>query len=212
MSKFDNLFNKPTPATNNNGSFGRPNSFITKSDTKVKTNVNYDYKEEAFPDLLLSNKPTTNASAATTASASATLTKKYSDIAATLNEVQKVEKNPVPPGWTQYTKSKGNWKFDVAHGDKTKRELEMDQEEELLNNPAYIYNQMIETLSNNWSQYKTQYDSIHGEGAYDLIYYSEPVYPEDEYLSDGISNYNNDYTGSYEYVNKYSYEAETESE
>jgi hypothetical protein len=132
--------------------------------------------------------------------------KKYSDIAATVNEVKKVENNPVPPGWTQFTIVKGNWKFDIVHGEKTKRQLEMDQEEELHNNPAYIYNQLITKLSKNWLQYKTQYDSIHGEGAYDLIYYLEPVYPEDEYLSDGSSNNNN------EYVNKFSYDAETEVE
>jgi hypothetical protein len=88
----------------------------------------------------------------------------------------------------------------------------MDQEDALLDNPAYIYNKMIETLSNNWTRYKVQYDSIHGEGAYDLVYYSPPVYPEDEYFSDGISDNNNDYTGSYEYVNKYSYDAEAQSE
>ena len=209
MSKFDNLFNKPTPsAANNNGSFGsiKPNSFIARSDTKVKTNANtnFDYKEEAFPDLLSCNK--------TLANTTVTKTKKYSDIAATVNEIQKVEKNPVPPGWVQFSRSKGNWKFDVAYGDKTQRELEMAQEEELLNNPSYIYNQMIETLSNNWSRYKRQYDSIHGEGAYDLIYSSEPVYPEDEYLSDGTSEYNNDYNGDHSYVNKFSYEAEAEVE
>ena len=201
MSKFDNLFNKPK--TNNNASFNsvksNSNSFVSKSaGTKTNAKAIYDYKEEAFPDLVSSNKTIVNTSAV--------VTKKYSDIAATVNEVKKVDRNPVPPGWTQFTRSNGNWKFEIAHGEKTKRQLELDQEEELLNNPAYIYNQMITTLSNNWLRYKTQYDSIHGEGAYDLIYYLEPVYPEDEYLSDGASDNNN------EYVNKYSYDVEAESE
>jgi hypothetical protein len=201
MSKFDKLFTKPTPTAtaSNNGSFGRPNSFILKDPNAVtKAKANYDYKEEAFPELQVGNKAGVNKSAV--------VTKKYSDIAATVNEVKKVDGNPVPPGWTQFTRSNGNWKFEIAHGEKTKRQLELDQEEELLNNPAYIYNQMITTLSNNWLRYKTQYDSIHGEGAYDLIYYLEPVYPEDEYLSDGASDNNN------EYVNKYSYDVEAESE
>jgi hypothetical protein len=201
MSKFDKLFSKPTPtASANNGSFGRPNSFIVK-DTNLEKKINYDYKEEAFPELLVCNKSLVNTSDI--------VTKKYSDIAATVNEIKKVENNPVPPGWTQFTRSKGNWKFDIVHGEKTKRQLEMDQEEALLNNPAYIYNQLITTLSKNWLRYKTQYDSIHGEGAYDLIYYLEPVYPEDEYLSDGSSNNNN---SNNEYVNKFSYDAETEAE
>ena len=205
MSKFDKLFNTPTVTSTNNGSFKKPNSFIVK-ERETKVNTNFDYKEEAFPELLVCNKPLANTSDV--------VTKKYSDIAATVNEVKKVENNPVPPGWTQFTRSKGNWKFDIAHGEKTKRQLELDQEEALLNNPAYIYNQLITTLSNNWSRYKKQYDSIHGEGAYDLIYYLEPVYPEDEYLSDGLINYNNDYNGEYEheYVNKFSYDAEAEPE
>jgi hypothetical protein len=200
MSKFDKLFN--TPTATNNGSFKRPNSFILK-DSNTVTKTNFDYKEEAFPDLLVCNKALVNTSAV--------VTKKYSDIAATVNEVKKVEENPVPPGWTQFTRSKGNWRFNIAHGEKTKRQLELDQEEALLNNPAYIYNQMITTLSNNWLRYKKQYDSIHGEGAYDLIYYLEPVYPDDEYLSDGaINSNNNEY--EYEYVNKFSYDAEAEVE
>jgi hypothetical protein len=206
MSKFDKLFTNPTTTASNNGSFGsgRPNSFLIKEkEAKSKANANFDYKEEAFPDLLSTNKPIIT---------TATLTKKYSDITATVNEVQKVENNPVPPGWIQFTRTKGKSSFDVLHGDKTKRELEMDQEDALLDNPAYIYNKMIETLSNNWTRYKVQYDSIHGEGAYDLVYYSAPVYPEDEYYSDGISDNNNDYTGSYEYINKYSYDAEAQSE
>jgi hypothetical protein len=197
MSKFDKLFTNPTTTASNNGSFGsgRPNSFLIK-EKEAKAKANFDYKEEAFPDLLVGNKPIIT---------TATLTKKYSDITATVNEVQKVENNPVPPGWIQFTRTKGQSKFVVLHGDKTKRELEMDQEEAILNNPTYIYNQLIKTLSNNWSQYKAQYDSIHGEGAYDLVYYSAPVYPEDEYYYDGISDNNRDFNN-----NEYLYDVESE--
>lgn len=195
MSKFDKLFNKPTPTTYNNGSFGRPNSFIIKEKVMAK----FDYKEEAFPDLLVCNNKVL---------VSDTKTKKYSDITSTVNEVKKIEDNLVPPGWTQFTRTKGNWKFDIVHGEKTKRQLEQEQEKEQekeqearINNPEYIYNKLITTLSNNWLRYKIQYDSIHGEGAYDLIYYLEPIYFEDEKCPDGISN-NNDY--SYDNSNEYS--------
>jgi len=191
MSKFDNLFNKPK--TNNNASFNsvksNSNSFVSKSaGTKANVKAIYDYKEEAFPDLVSSNKTIVNTSAV--------VTKKYSDIAATVAEVKKVqEENPVPPGWTGFTRSKGNWKFDIVHGEKTQRQLEQEQEkakeDEILNDPSYIHNQMITTLVNNWSRYKMQYDSIHGEGAYDMLYYSDTVYSDDEYLSDEASNYDN---------------------
>ena len=88
--------------------------------------------------------------------------------------------------------------FTIEHGAKSKRQLEQDQEEEILNDPFYIHDKMIKALSKNWLRYKTQYDSIHGEGAYDLIYYSEPVYPEDE------SSNNNDYSYDNGNSNKYS--------
>ena len=191
MSKFDKLFNKPnanaSANASTNGSFViKPNSFIIK-DTVAK--ANFDYKEEAFPYLFASNNKVLD---------SDTKTKKYSDITATVNEIKKIQENPVPPGWTQFTIVKGTRMFTIEHGAKSKRQLEQDQEEEILNDPFYIYDKMIKALSKNWLRYKTQYDSIHGEGAYDLIYYSEPVYPEDE------SSNNNDYSYDNGNSNKYS--------
>ena len=191
MSKFDKLFNKPnanaSANASTNGSFViKPNSFIIK-DTVAK--ANFDYKEEAFPDLFACNNKVLD---------SDTKTKKYSDITATVNEIKKIQENPVPPGWTQFTIVKGTRMFTIEHGAKSKRQLEQDQEEEILNDPFYIHDKMIKALSKNWLRYKTQYDSIHGEGAYDLIYYSEPVYPEDE------SSNNNDYSYDNGNSNKYS--------
>ena len=74
---------------------------------------------------------------------------------------------------------------------RTKDEQEKAKEDEILNDPSYTHNQMITALVNNWSRYKIQYDSIHGEGAYDMLYYSDTVYSDDEYLSDEASNYDN---------------------
>lgn len=186
MSKYDNLFKKPvTTSTSNSNSSIKHNSFIVKqtpAEIEANARANYNYKEEAFPDLIVGNKPSVNTCVAET--------KKYSDITATVNEVKKIEKSNVPPGWTQFTRTKGNYRFDIVHGEKTKRQLEMEEEDALLDNPAYIYNKMITKLSDNWLRYKNQYDSIHGEGAYDLIYYLEPIYPEDETSSDEVSNYN----------------------
>jgi len=196
MSKFDKLFNKAS-ANANTGSFViKSNSFIIK-DTEAKAKINFDYKEEAFPDLLACNNNVL---------VSDTKTKKYSDIAATVNEIKKIQEDPIPPGWTQFTIVKGNRMFTIEHGAKTKRQLEQDQEEEILNDPFYIHNKMIKALSKNWLRYKTQYDSIHGEGAYDLIYYSKPIYPEDE------NSNSNDYSYDNGNSNKYSYDAEAEAE
>jgi hypothetical protein len=88
------------------------------------------------------------------------------------------------PGWVQYTKSKSTL-FDVTYGDKTKRQIEQEQYDAKLNDPLYIYNKTMSTLANNWNKYKRQYDEIHGEGAYELAYYTESIYPSlDEHFSD----------------------------
>lgn len=176
MSKYDNLFNKPNPIINDK----RPNSFLSNKDKekeKEKDTKNYNYKDNEFPDLI----PPAKTEQVATAAASV---KKYSDIAATISEVKKVQNALIPPGWTGYFKDKETNKFIIRHGEKTKRQLEMDEEDAIINSPLYIYNQMITRLANNWSQYKIQYDSIHGEGAYDLVHYSPPVYPDDEYFLD----------------------------
>jgi hypothetical protein len=58
-------------------------------------------------------------------------------------------------------------------------------------------------LANNWNKYKQQYDEIHGEGAYDLVYYTEPIYSSlDENFSDD-ENDNTPYSSEEEY---YSYD------
>ena len=91
------------------------------------------------------------------------------------------------PGWVQYTKSttKNTILFDVTYGDKTKRQIEQEQEYAMLNDPLYIYNKTMTTLANNWNKYKRQYDEVHGEGAYELIHYTKPIYPSlDEHFSD----------------------------
>ena len=113
------------------------------------------------------------------------------------------------PGWVQYTKSKTKSKtknttfFDVTYGDKTKRQIEQEQQEDLLNDPIYIHNKIMFTLAKNWNKYKRQYDEIHGEGAYDLAHYTEPIYPSlDEYFSDEEKE-SNPYSSEEEY---YSYD------
>jgi hypothetical protein len=190
MSKYDNLFkntntytsDKPLPISN------KPNIFLSKdTNENNQKDTKYNYKEELFPELSINKvEPTvTNNN---------NNSKKYADITATVNEVKIVEKNPVMPGWIQYTKSnKKTIFFDVSYGDKTKRQIEQEKNDALLNDPIYIHNKTMATLANNWNKYKQQYDEIHGEGAYDLIHYTEPIYPElDEYFSDDEKEINRD--------------------
>jgi hypothetical protein len=181
MSKYDNLFKNAYNSDNATKPTFKPNIFLSK-DTNNNENIqkNFNYKEELFPDLIVKK----------VVSVVNNNSNNYASITAKVNEVKIVEKNPVLPGWIQYTKSnKKTCFFDVRHGDKTKRQIEQEEEQEkkdaLLNDPFYIHNKTMFALANNWNKYKQQYDELHGEGAYDLIYYTEPIYPSlDEHLLD----------------------------
>jgi hypothetical protein len=181
MSKFDNLFKNDRAANSGRNdaiSNKKPNSFVFKTlesdDTNKKTS--YDYKETEFPDLSVGKQVTL-----TTVSKK---DKNYANITLTVTELAAEKKIAVLPGWTQYTFCKKSRSLEVAHGTKTKRQIEQEQEDARMSNSTVVYRKMITTLEKNWLRYKKQYDKIHGEGAYDLVYFTEPIYPEDENFSD----------------------------
>jgi hypothetical protein len=193
MSKYDNLFNKPRQVE----TVKRTNSFITVTPV-VENTSHFDYKDNLFPELSISKA---------SISTKANETKKYADITAIINDKKMVtDVNPVPAGWIQYSKSmiKKNCIFDVRYGEKTKRQLEQERHDTLVNESMYIHNQMISALANNWNRYKTQYDAIHGEGAYDLLHYTESIYSDDNLSDDEKDNHR--YSGDeYEYDCDYDY-------
>jgi hypothetical protein len=200
MSKYDNLFKNTYNSDNATRTSLKPNVFLSKdTNENNQKDAKFSYKEELFPDLSV-NKVLTSIPLKNT-----TNTKNYAISTATVNEVKIVEKNPVMPGWVQYTKSntKKTALFDVTYGDKTKRQIEQEQQDALLNDPIYIHNKTMSTLAKNWNKYKREYDEIHGEGAYDLIHYTEPIYPSlDEPFSDDEKE-SNPYSSEEEY---YSYD------
>lgn len=191
MSKFDNLFKSKPTAENNTYSYSRVydqssirnNVFKDRELEDANKKITYDYHGTEFPDLvekvfsIFETKSSIN----------------YANITATVNEIVVVKKNPVLPGWTQYSKSKQSHLFEVTHGSKTKRQIELELEEAQKSNPLYIHRQMVTTLEYQWAKYKIRYDKIHGEGAYDLEYHTEPIYDFDENFSDVENDYEKDY-------------------
>ena len=180
MSKFDNLFKNDRSANSSRNdviSNKNTNSFVFKDAERDDTNkkTSYDFKETEFPDLTIGKQATLTTT---------TKDKNYANITLTVNEIPIENKIMVPPGWTQYTFCKKSGLLEVVNGSKTKRQIEQEKEDSHMSNSNVIYKEMIITLEQNWLRYKKQYDKIHGEGAYDLVYYTEPVYPEDDYFSD----------------------------
>jgi hypothetical protein len=167
-------------------------SNIFKDETVKKPT--FDLKTEEFPNLsVVSSKNNTKNN-----------TKKYSTIV-NITAVTTVthlvttveEKIYVPPGWVQYIKYKSKYPFTITVGEKTCSELTfLEGQQEIHYIPS-----VISQLSTNWDNYKTNYDKLHGQGAYDDIYFSEPIYPSDEYNSDSESEpeYSNDTQDDYNY-------------
>ena len=153
----------------------------------------FDLKPIEFPNLsVVSSKNDTKNNANNNS-------KKYSTIVTTvITTVTTVEeKIYVPPGWVQYTSYKSKYPFTITVGEKTKSELTLLESQQDIH---YIPS-IISQLSTNWDKYKTNYDKLHGQGAYDKIYFSEPIYPSDEYNSDSEPEpeYSNDTQDDYDY-------------
>ncbi len=166
----------------------------------VKKEKKYNYQENDFPDLVSSKKALSENIQNTDTN--------YATIAATSNETIIVSNDvTVPTGWIQYTKHKNKYGFTVKYGHKTRSQILQEQKDKLKSNPTYIYNNMIATLLGNWSRYKLNYDKIHGEGAYDDIHYTEPIYSSEDFNSDVESDREtydsyDEYASYDEYINK----------
>ena len=155
----------------------------------VKIEKKYNYQENDFPDLVPSKKVFIENDQ--------NVDTNYATIAATSNDIIIVTNEvTVPQGWIQYTKDKNKYGFTVKYGDKTRSQILQEHKDKLKSNPTYIHNQMIATLVGNWSRYKLNYDDLHGEGAYDQIYYTEPIYSLEDFYSDVESD--NDTYDSYD--------------
>lgn len=165
--------------TNENNLTHEKNAFISSASIKPAV---YNYQDELFPDLTLSNKSTTSTkeNGCNYASAAATVTN--------IGPVKKVYE--IPANKTEYTFNKTTGKTTVAYGKKSNSELERDKQLQLESEPNYIGETILKELSGNWTRYKTEYDKIHGQHAYDVRFHTAPIYPDtDEEYSDQERDY-----------------------
>jgi hypothetical protein len=160
--------NTNTNTNSNSNGFKSFNSSSSSSSSAEVVPV-FVPKESDFPELVpTKKKPSVNVSVADDAADS-----KYSNIAASNTETKTDGKIIIPDGCTQITIHKKTRKSDIRVG-KTKP---TPLQEEL------VIDTIIYELEKNWNKYQTEYDSIHGEGAYIEAHYMEPVYPflDEEY-------------------------------
>lgn len=184
-----------TNNTNNTNANNFRNAFISATKPTI---TDFDITKEAFPDLLGSK----------TGNKNKTTVLNYTNVASKLDS--KIEENIVkktqelvPSGWVQYTVNKNTGKITVSHGKKNNYDLVKEKRLLIESDPYFAWMMTLKELSANWNKYKVTYDKIHGQGAYEEMYYSEPIYP---WLD---TTFNSDEDSENEHFNDYNYHYES---
>jgi hypothetical protein len=112
-----------------------------------------------------------------------------------LNVNYKQKKQINISNWVQYKFKDG--KIQCLNPSQELTEEEKQQE---------IVKQISHAIELNRYKYMIKYDELHGEGAYDRLYYMEPIYDEVQLELELIENDENDYENDYDY--DYEYNAE----
>jgi hypothetical protein len=154
---------------NRNSSYNSFNSFNKnyKSPDKVKEVKIFNIEEIDFPEMennIISHQ-------------TSSVNVNFKDALNKQNEIvlrTEIEQNNVKPGFIEI--SRINNKTVFKEGPLTSYMIEQNEKEVYENNPYYIMNKAICIMSKNWDRYMNEYDSIHGEGAYEEMFVLSPVY------------------------------------
>ena len=99
----------------------------------------------------------------------------FKDIITKVNNTNDtIYENKIKPGWVEISRVNGKTIF--KKGPLTPYLIHLQEQEELENDPNYIMNKAITQMIINRNRYIIEYNSIHGEGAYEEMYILPPVY------------------------------------
>lgn len=184
------------------------NSFSSQSKQPKPQIFNIEIEE--FPELV---SPLTTTSTCDNLSPA----KNFLEAVNTVNIIEE-DNDKIKPGWIVICKSNNNENSDnneikIIEGELTEYRLKLKEKEDLMNkdSPNYIMEQIHEELCKIWDKNIALYDSIHGEGAYEEVYYLPPIYDdfynyddsdieeEDDYDMNDIDEYSDrGWTSDYE--------------
>jgi hypothetical protein len=97
----------------------------------------------------------------------------FKDIVNTKTPLQS-DNSILKPGWVEITRQNGANVY--KYGPTTKYQKQMEARDEFEASPHYIMNTAIDLISANHRQYIQNYNSIHGDNAYEERYRMESVY------------------------------------
>jgi hypothetical protein len=191
----NNSFNKPS---SNQSSSNQSSSNQSSSRPISKDNYRKD-KNNHFKDLTSKVKPIeftiTDALFPTLTPILISSNDNFTNFKDALNHQAEsivIEDITLSPGWIQISKVDNK---SIISQDKLGpydyKMQELQTLQELQEDPNYIMNKAIISMQRIWLKYKTNYDNIYGEGAYDDLHYSYSVYNYESDESDEL--YDNDY-------------------
>lgn len=117
---------------------------------------------------------------------------------------EKEDTNKIHPGWIAISFDKTR-NINIQYSDeKTSNEIKREQLEKDLEDPNLIMEKVIDIMSERRLKYIQEYDYIHGEGAYDEIYYMEPMeFPYDDENDSGETGDEETYDDVYDEYDEY---------
>ena len=126
---------------------------------------------------------------------------KFTDAVNTVIPEAIVEEAKVLPKWVSYSRQNGT--TIVYTGSYILDKLKLEKEQQILeNSPNVLMKNVIDKLQKKWEKFKVEYDLIHGDGSYDNLYISSPVYGQ-EYDLDDEDYYDDTNSNEYLYTNEY---------
>ena len=187
-SSSSNSFSGANNYSNNRQYNSFRSATIIKREEKKEEIKKPDLKEEDFPDLqvvvpLKKESPTVNKWAAAV--------KKEVKVVKDENEEEKVY---VEPGWICIRKNKKTGKTETIQGPLTEEQKDYERIRYLEQHDIkYNMVKAIERMEERWNDYRTNFDELHGQGAYQEKYGVNLSYDSDE------DNYDSDSDSEYEY-------------
>lgn len=154
--------------------------FKSSNSNKKQTVKTFIMDDQDFPDLIKnSNTPLDSSS------------NNYKDIiTSSHNNIDNSEKNTVPPGHIEI--SNINNKICFKQGPLTPYQIKVNNlnhyNDFLSGETNYIMNNAINYMKKNWENYRIDYDSVYGEGAYEekFIYKNDYELDEDNDISSDV--------------------------
>jgi hypothetical protein len=115
----------------------------------------------------------------------------YRDIVTTVEVLKPDTENDVKPGWVEITSKNGihTYRYGAPTLYEQKRQEQQRVKDERENSPHFIMNKAVTLMTERWENYKSEYNAIHGENAYEDRFVLPLVY---EYETDSDSDYYSD--------------------